>query len=206
MLGGKETDPNWNIPESTTTPTHRHPFLHTNIYSVIGTLRCSVPPPLPPLHPRSNLKRKAAQTPRPSACLVSLLSLIADTNPNSNPLFYGQRSETDELVAFPEGRNLEQSLWKRAYTTIAVRCLFFVQNIVSHACSLQANMRVPKGIHLGCPLPFTVTAVNSVQTLKVINHMKKNPHDRATNAWNKEHIVSRSVCGICASTCMPPHP
>jgi hypothetical protein len=35
-----------------------------------------------------------------------------------------------------------------------------------HACSLEASMHVTNGIPLGCPLPLTVTTVNSVQTLK----------------------------------------
>jgi hypothetical protein len=38
--------------------------------------------------------------------------------------------------------------------------------IGSHTCSLEANMRVTNGIHLGCPLLLPVGTVNSVQTLK----------------------------------------
>jgi hypothetical protein len=38
--------------------------------------------------------------------------------------------------------------------------------IGSHACSLEANMRVTNGIPLGCPLLLPVVAVNCVQTLK----------------------------------------
>jgi hypothetical protein len=39
----------------------------------------------------------------------------------------------------------------------------------SHPCSLEALcMRVPNDIPLRCPLPLTVTTVNSVQTLKVV--------------------------------------
>ena len=36
----------------------------------------------------------------------------------------------------------------------------------SHACALEANMRVPNGIPLGCPLLLPVGTVNRVQTLK----------------------------------------
>ena len=42
-------------------------------------------------------------------------------------------------------------------------------DIGSHVCSLEACMRVTNGIPLGCPLPLTVTTVNSVQTLKATN-------------------------------------
>jgi hypothetical protein len=37
--------------------------------------------------------------------------------------------------------------------------------IGSHACSLEANMRVTNGIHLGCPLLLPVGTVNCIQTL-----------------------------------------
>jgi hypothetical protein len=40
-------------------------------------------------------------------------------------------------------------------------------SIGSHACSLEANMRVTNGIPLGCPLFLPVHTVNCVQTLKV---------------------------------------
>jgi hypothetical protein len=39
--------------------------------------------------------------------------------------------------------------------------------IESHACSLQANMRVTNGIPLGCSLLLPVDTVNFVQTRKV---------------------------------------
>jgi hypothetical protein len=39
--------------------------------------------------------------------------------------------------------------------------------IGSHACSLEASMRVTNGISLGCPLFLPVHTVNCVQTLKV---------------------------------------
>jgi transmembrane 9 superfamily protein 3 len=41
--------------------------------------------------------------------------------------------------------------------------------IGSHACSLEANMRVPNGVPLGCPLLLPVGTVNCVQTLKDIS-------------------------------------
>jgi hypothetical protein len=54
-----------------------------------------------------------------------------------------------------------------------VRCAFFDRNLHSrmplgsHACSLEANMRVTNGIPLGWPLFLPVHTVNCVQTLKV---------------------------------------
>jgi hypothetical protein len=39
--------------------------------------------------------------------------------------------------------------------------------IGSHACSLEVNMRVINGIHLGCPRFLPLHTVNCVQTLKV---------------------------------------
>jgi hypothetical protein len=44
--------------------------------------------------------------------------------------------------------------------------------IGSHACSLEANMRVTNVIPLGCPLPLTVTTVNDVATLKGRSHQR----------------------------------
>ena len=43
--------------------------------------------------------------------------------------------------------------------------------IGSHACSLEANMRVTNGIPLGCPQHLTVATVNSDQTLKAPSSM-----------------------------------
>jgi hypothetical protein len=40
--------------------------------------------------------------------------------------------------------------------------------IGSHACSLEANMRVPNGIPMGCPLLLPVGTVNCAQTLKAV--------------------------------------
>jgi hypothetical protein len=42
--------------------------------------------------------------------------------------------------------------------------------IGSHACSLEANMRVTNGILLGCPLLLPVDAAICVQTLKAIKY------------------------------------
>jgi hypothetical protein len=39
--------------------------------------------------------------------------------------------------------------------------------IGSHACSLEASMRVTNAIHLGCSLLLSVGTVNSVQPLQV---------------------------------------
>jgi hypothetical protein len=39
--------------------------------------------------------------------------------------------------------------------------------IGSHACSLEASMRVTNDIPLGCPLPLTITTANSIQILKI---------------------------------------
>jgi hypothetical protein len=46
------------------------------------------------------------------------------------------------------------------------RNLHFEDAIGSHACSLQANMRVNNGIPPGCSLLLPVDTVNCVQTLK----------------------------------------
>jgi hypothetical protein len=43
--------------------------------------------------------------------------------------------------------------------------------IGSHACSLEANVRVTNGISLGCSLLLPVATVNSVQTLKDIGRI-----------------------------------
>jgi carboxypeptidase C (cathepsin A) len=40
--------------------------------------------------------------------------------------------------------------------------LALVDAICSHACSLEANMRVINDIPLGCPLPLIIATVNSV--------------------------------------------
>jgi hypothetical protein len=40
--------------------------------------------------------------------------------------------------------------------------------IGSHACSLEANMRVTNSIPLGCSLLLPVDTVNCVQTLQVV--------------------------------------
>jgi predicted RNA binding protein YcfA (HicA-like mRNA interferase family) len=45
--------------------------------------------------------------------------------------------------------------------------------IGSHACSLEANMRVTNGIPLGRPLLLPVDTVNCVQTLKELGWMKQ---------------------------------
>jgi hypothetical protein len=55
---------------------------------------------------------------------------------------------------------------------VLVRCVFFDRNCTrgyhrfpSHACSLEASMRVPNSIPLECTLLLPVDAVNYVRTL-----------------------------------------
>jgi hypothetical protein len=57
----------------------------------------------------------------------------------------------------------------RAGCTVRVfRLKFTLEDVIgSHACSLEANMRVTNGIPLGWPLFLPVHTVNCVQTLKV---------------------------------------
>jgi hypothetical protein len=54
------------------------------------------------------------------------------------------------------------------YCTVRVfRQKFTLEDAIgSHACSLEANMRVTNGIPLGCSLLLPVAPVNCVQTLK----------------------------------------
>jgi hypothetical protein len=54
------------------------------------------------------------------------------------------------------------------YVTVRVfRQKFTLEDAIgSHACSLQANMRVTNGIPLGSSLLLPVDTVNCVQTLK----------------------------------------
>jgi hypothetical protein len=63
--------------------------------------------------------------------------------------------------------------------------------IGSHACSLQANMRVTNAIRLGSPLLLPVATVNCVRTLKAADDFFTNcpTGDGAFDACQKEGTV-----------------
>jgi hypothetical protein len=57
----------------------------------------------------------------------------------------------------------------RTSTVLVFRQKITLEDAIgSHACSLEANMRVANGIPLGCALLLPVDTVNSVQTRKVL--------------------------------------
>jgi hypothetical protein len=59
-------------------------------------------------------------------------------------------------------------------TVRVFRQKFILEDAIgSHACSLEANMRVTNGIPLGCLRFLPVDAVNCVQTLKVLGSQGK---------------------------------
>jgi uncharacterized membrane protein YgcG len=72
-------------------------------------------------------------------------------------------------------------------TVLFFRQKFTLEDAIgSHACSLEANMRVTKGIPLGWPLFLPVDTVNCVQTLKAqTNPMKKWDASHADTAFNR---------------------
>ena len=54
-------------------------------------------------------------------------------------------------------------------TVLGFESNFALEDAVgSHACSLEASMRVTKDIPLGCPLPLTFVTVHHVATLKAL--------------------------------------
>jgi hypothetical protein len=63
--------------------------------------------------------------------------------------------------------------------------------IGSHACSLEANMRVTNGNPLGCPLLLPVDTVNCVQTLK---GMLTLPSGVAT--WTDQSLANLNAVSI----------
>jgi hypothetical protein len=74
--------------------------------------------------------------------------------------------------------------------------------IGSHACSLEASMRVTNDIPLSRPLPLTVCTVNSVQTLKakeglVVVVMT----EQHTVEWCKEHLMFGNEHGVQITIC-----
>jgi hypothetical protein len=89
-------------------------------------------------------------------------------------------SSASPAAATPAGRktstpqsktkaNTSASPGKSKGTARVFRLEFTLEDAIgSHACSLDANMRVTNGIPLGCPLFLTVHTVNCVETLKVI--------------------------------------
>jgi hypothetical protein len=91
------------------------------------------------------------------------------------------QEEFGTVFLFPEGKlafcgipKVATTGWLkfRRYVSGAARCALSGQKfalegaIGTHACSLEANMRVTNGIPLGSPLLLPVCPVNSVQTLK----------------------------------------
>jgi hypothetical protein len=78
-------------------------------------------------------------------------------------------SSSYKAIAATEGLELLRvsTTWQKG-TVCDFRQKFALDDAVgSHACSLEANMRVTHDIPLGCPLLLPVSTVNFVQTLKV---------------------------------------
>jgi hypothetical protein len=67
-----------------------------------------------------------------------------------------------------DGREAAVDPFAPSRTVRVFRQKFTLEDAIgSHACSLEANIRVTNSIPLGCQLPLTVATMNSVQTLKV---------------------------------------
>jgi len=90
------------------------------------------------------------------------------------PLAYPAGTRIIWTICLPSGTHVHP--WGLTESNASCSCCtvrVFLQKftledaIGSHACLLQANMRVTNGIPLGCPLLLPVGTVNWVQTLKV---------------------------------------
>jgi hypothetical protein len=83
---------------------------------------------------------------------------------------------TDEMEMYTAAVKKSPHSFSLSYSPGGGMVLVFEQDfaledaIGSHACSLEATMRVSNGIPLGSPLLLPVATMNYAQTLKVMNH------------------------------------